>query len=366
MGACRLARTGTKESVSKMASKRSVTPYFMVSGMALALVILAVLQYRWTKQVSEGERERLRSSLQVSVQQFRQEFTRDLMSLTTGFQVQYGSGEDHDWSRYARQGSEWLRNAPDARLVSAVYLWDFSANDKGQLYRLNREEQIFSTLETPSSLQPLLARLREHAEGGWRGRGFRAFSWNLDTDHPALFRNLSSPPPPDFRDRKMTEAPRSSGFIVIELDRAYLQRHFLPELASRYFATSEGFLYHVGVFANGDHNRPIFQTSEFTASSFSSADVNIGLLETRGRNGGGGGPGPGMEGPGGPFPPEGGEVRPPESRREDRPPQEARAGGFGRGRSFRGICLLLPFCFGMEELLGIWWSSILPVPCKPP
>ena len=47
--------------------------------MAVLLPILAMLQYHWLGQVSEGATERLRGSLQSSANAFRHDFNRELI-----------------------------------------------------------------------------------------------------------------------------------------------------------------------------------------------------------------------------------------------------------------------------------------------
>ncbi len=48
----------------------------LVSGLAIILVVLAVLQYRWSGQIMEADRRRIAAGLQTSVGQFRREFNR--------------------------------------------------------------------------------------------------------------------------------------------------------------------------------------------------------------------------------------------------------------------------------------------------
>ena len=49
-----------------------------VTAMLALLPLLAVLQYRWLGQVSQGERERMKASLQTGVSHFSEDFDREL------------------------------------------------------------------------------------------------------------------------------------------------------------------------------------------------------------------------------------------------------------------------------------------------
>ena len=52
----------------------------VVAGLAVILIVLAVLEYRWSKDVSEAASVRMHASLQSSVMAFRQDLYRELAS----------------------------------------------------------------------------------------------------------------------------------------------------------------------------------------------------------------------------------------------------------------------------------------------
>ncbi len=66
-------------------SKRAFLRLSVVGFLAAVLVLLAVLQYRWSLEISRAERTRIEASLNTSVNQFRQEFYRELAQVTTAF-----------------------------------------------------------------------------------------------------------------------------------------------------------------------------------------------------------------------------------------------------------------------------------------
>ncbi len=58
------------------AAKRALWRIALVAVLAAVLALLAVLQYRWSLEISNAERARIVASLNTSVNQFRQEFYR--------------------------------------------------------------------------------------------------------------------------------------------------------------------------------------------------------------------------------------------------------------------------------------------------
>ena len=71
-----------------------------MAGVAGILGVLAVLQYRWTTQISDNEHERMRTQLRTAIVQFRQDFYRDMVNASAIFQVDSELLEEHDWSRF--------------------------------------------------------------------------------------------------------------------------------------------------------------------------------------------------------------------------------------------------------------------------
>lgn len=270
-----------------MPYKRFATSYWLVGALCAALVVLAGLQYRWSGQVSDAERSRMRTNLQIAASQFRQDFGRDLLNLCSGFQADAATIEGHDWDALARQGSEWLRTSAEAGMVSGVYLWQA---DTDSLLRLNRTAQRFDTAPQSAELQPMLATFRAQAMDNPQGRAFRMMTWTLQAKPLALVHPIYAFPEPGERAR-----PQLAGFVTIEMNAPYLQSKFLPELAARHFAGPDGFLYNVGVLRVADPEHPLYRSDAFTTGNLATADINIGLVEQRPRQPGGG---PNSGGPG--------------------------------------------------------------------
>ncbi|MCU1262534.1 MAG: periplasmic sensor signal transduction histidine kinase, partial [Bryobacterales bacterium] len=286
-----------------MSYRRSATSYWLVGGLCAALIVLAALQYRWSGQVSDAERSRMRANLQMAVSQFRQDLSRDLLNLCSGFQADAEAIDRRDWDRLARQGSEWLRSSSESGLVSSVYLWQAEGDS---LLRLNRSEQHFEPAAEPGAMKTLLGLFRAQAGDNPQSRAFRPMTWTLEARSPALVHSLYAFP-------ELGERPRArlAGFVAIEVNPQYLQQKFLPELAGRHFAGPDGFLYNVGIAPADDQTHPFYRSDGFDPANLASADVNVAMLESRPRGpdragfagfgpGGAsfGGFGPGAPGPG--------------------------------------------------------------------
>ncbi len=285
--------------------------YAVVAALSLILVGLAALQYRWSNQVSQAEHDRMEASLRIATTQFRQDFSRELQTLCSGLQPSPELLTEKDWDGYASQSSEWLKNSNYPDLVSALFLW----RPNQPLARLDRVEMRWNSSPEPAALASVLQRIHTANENSRQFRGFRAQTWSLDGNVPAISHGLYVFPDPE--DRRGPNPPELAGFTIILLNREFLQSKLLPDLATRHFGGPNGFLYQVGVFAAGDANRPIYRSSPaLNQGALASADVAVDLVDIRQRPGG---PPPSDDGrgPGGP------------------PPDEPR-GGFGKRFRRRG------------------------------
>src|SRR5262249_29521987 len=120
-------------------ARRLIWPAVAMAGVAAILGILAVLQYRWTTQISDNERERMRTQLLTATGQFRQDFYREIVTASAVFQFDSELLAEHDWSRFTARYEEWMRNPANGDLFSGAYLWDMRAAEGKQALQLNRQ-----------------------------------------------------------------------------------------------------------------------------------------------------------------------------------------------------------------------------------
>jgi two-component system sensor histidine kinase SenX3 len=316
---------------------RSYFSYAVVIGLGATLVVLAMLQYRWSNQVSQAESDRMKDSLRIASTQFRQDFSRELQTLSSGLQPDADILSEDDWHSYAAQSADWLKNSTYPDLVATLYLW---RSDK-PLLRLDRKAKVFEAVEAQASLTPIIDRIRQQTDPSRQGRAFRPQSWSMDGNVPALFHGLYIYPDPEVG--RPPKPPALAGFTIVLLNRSFIESKFLPDLATRHFGGPDGFLYQVGVFTAGDANHPIYQSGPpLGQKAIAAADVTMDLLSDGrprqpGQNGSsrGAAANQSLDQPGNGPPP--GDTRgdrkgPPSDRPRN---EEGRAGGFGGGRGQR-------------------------------
>jgi signal transduction histidine kinase len=264
-----------------------------ILALAAILVVLAVLQYRWSEELHDGARVRMMASLQASLAGFREDFSRELSGLAFAFQID-GDGFDApaDGELFVQRLEAWKRTAAHPALADHILLCREIGEDKIEGARLNLATGQFETLEA-SSGNPFEKLLLTPGSGPARvianlppGPGGPE-RWFIEVSAPALlrpyFRHPQGPNPPP--------APPRPDWIVVELNADVMREKIFPELAQRHFGGPEGMVYDVAV-VRGDEQRQVIYSSGLRpdASGSMSGDASLNLF---------GPPGP----PRGPFMP---------------------------------------------------------------
>jgi signal transduction histidine kinase len=305
----------------KMTWSESFRWYATVVALAAVLVLLAVLQYRSGKAVSEATIAQMRASLQGSLWDVRQGLERELTSLCREMQ----SGDlpaKNDRQEYAVRFEQWRRAATHPNLVSAVFIWEQRDTTRSQLFKLNTSRNAFETAEWPANLSGLrerLTELRPAPRPAGKGPGGPELppepfgrqsppprnapppddsvappdSEQRPPDGPPdQFGTVQRRPPPGsenhtpplppqgmesfswmidqtvpallqtFSDTRGTSAQEqgtpSLNWIIIVLDRRVLGQHILPELVQRYFGRNEQSSYDIAVIDSNAQEPDIY------------------------------------------------------------------------------------------------------------
>jgi signal transduction histidine kinase len=281
-------------------ARRLVWPAAAMAGVAAILGILAVLQYRWTTQISDNERERMRTQLRTATGQFRQDFYRDMVTASAVFQMDPETLAEHDWSRFTARYEEWLRNPANAELVSNVYIWDMRAPKDHQELRLDRTEATFVPGEFPEKVSKVLKATPWRAPGG----ALRRISWTFDATLPGLVRPIYRFRPGwnaaheeaearAFREARLADAripenqileeavpgPDLVGVVVIDMNTNFLVHQLFPALVQRHLSLANT-TYHVTIFSTVDPAHAIFESGPTVVHPDEKPDAEISLVES--------------------------------------------------------------------------------------
>jgi signal transduction histidine kinase len=288
----------------KLPSKERFLSTAVIVALTAVLVVLAVLQYRWSKEVSEATATRMEQALQTSMKGFRGDVNRELSNLCFAFQPDMGTALDQDQGRYIQRFLEWRRTAQHAGLVESVFLWQDAAGKNPRLLRLNLETSQLEPADLPLEFEGLRIHVQAVAailqsnlnhrgppdilhnpglgfmiggSGGhhdhdrlpgerrFRPHGNPLFFWHIDENLPALLRLVIH----------SGSGPGSSAidFVLVKLDPRFLREHVMPEIANQYFGR-DGLPYQIAIIGGSQPGHLIYSSdSQFGEKDMAAADA---------------------------------------------------------------------------------------------
>jgi signal transduction histidine kinase len=250
-----------------------------IAGLAGALLLLAVLQYRWIGEMAEADRERLRRGAEASARQFRDDFNRELLRLARTFDVGNDALLRHDWQRFADALGAWRAVGGGYLEVEDLFLRESTGRGESRVLRLTPEGWAPEMGETPPLLERGGPRGRGGPGGGFRG-GFGRPGAVFVPDGPGLVFGLVA------LEHRAGERPRPDyvGTLAITLRPESFTEGLLPALALRYFGASEDSVYDVAVLDRGEPSGPklIYATRDgLSAASFRGSEVELPMIWRR-------------------------------------------------------------------------------------
>ena len=271
----------------KVGRHSSLRSTLAVAGLALTLLVLALLQYRWINQVSQSHRERMQAAMGTAVRQFQAELSRELFTMGAAFRPDFRSGRERSAALYANRWDAWRQAASYPDLLKHVFPAELREGSEARISQLDRAEQSLTPIEWPERLEPARRYLNRGAADG-------ALPFRIPFARPVLVARIGLliiPQPARPAERRLFRAGMRpvAGYLLLELDRTFLTEQMLPELATRHFAGEAGFLYDVAVFledqpgsSRGDAATPsplLYSSSaELTADSLADAEMRLPLL----------------------------------------------------------------------------------------
>jgi signal transduction histidine kinase len=220
------------------------------------LLFLAALQYRWIGEVSTADEQRMRVNMEFASRQFAEELDRGLARPFSLFQEMPNADE------LPHRYEEWATTTRDVHLLRSLYVIE-----DGSIQRFDPESQSLVAGPWPPELEParhigqpprLAALLRSipafvipipHRPGQPpppqpRPRQFGG--------GPPLRDRPEFGPPPRDRPRRPPQRP---SLLIIELDRGFITRSLVPDLARHAFGDEYD-------IALADHNGAILFRSD--------------------------------------------------------------------------------------------------------
>jgi len=260
----------------RLLPKSTLSSITLIALLAVILISLAVLQYRWSGRVSEAEQERMHTSLLASMNQFRLQLNSEFQQLGFLFQPNADVISRKDWAQYAASCGIAL-DGLDYDLVRNVYLW-IPGQAGPQLLRLNRDLEGFEVIEWPARIQNIRNRYnRFFANPSRPAAEIRPFIWAIHYRVPLMIRPLVTAA---LAGNTSSPAVQFAGCVLLDLNLETIREELFPELAKKSFGGPDGFMYHVAVVGGSDPGSILYKSdSKMSISALTDPDAKISLME---------------------------------------------------------------------------------------
>ncbi|MGB9067871.1 MAG: HAMP domain-containing sensor histidine kinase [Candidatus Acidiferrales bacterium] len=276
----------------KTPSRERVLSAAVIIPVALIVAILAVLQYRWSNQVSEATSLGLADSLQMSMVNWHLDLFHDFSQICVALGVDPDGYPPSDLQQFARSFAEWQAGSEYPDLVSNLYVLRPDGPAYSDALRFNASTGRFERDQWPTNLAAFREKLsrasavsmaathrtRQFGKPASQSRhqqlvdGFYPSGllggWRFEPSIPIILH-------PIFGE---LGHPESVQWIVIELNDNVIRNQILPDLVRRYFEGTDGLDFQVAVIG-GSPERVIYASdSSFVRKKIVDADGTMDLF----------------------------------------------------------------------------------------
>jgi signal transduction histidine kinase len=291
--------------------RRDILSGLFVCALFALCVVLGILQYRWIAEINVTARGRLQEGLERSLTRLSQDFDSEIAANCAALTpADIEAGPQLLQNEVAERYTLWKKSARHGRIFDRVAI----AIPEGttiELRSLDPGRGVLETVEWPSAWEAMRDRLEANLPVGQR----------LDhTPETRLGRRPERRPPPPFGDRGggehggdyrgadrgggdglLFEEPlfspdptstnhggprpgpfdrREVGWLIFDLNLAYLRDVLLPEVLQRDLGTASGLDYQVAVIAKADPPSVIYQSDPGQSQDVeANADASISLFD---------------------------------------------------------------------------------------
>lgn len=243
--------------------KNSRLSILIVALMVGLLALLAVLQYRWQGQISDGERERLQKRLQTDSKRFADDFNKEIRESYFVFRVDPESWRKKDYSEFNQRYELWHSKTAYPNLIKDFY---FVGKDSVPL-RYNFAQKTFAPTEQTDELSEIGDKIKQNAHS-------EDVSPILQNPYTLLIANQSEDGEIKISENGMPQMPSTLlGYLVIKFDKEIVNQ-IISDLNKHYFLDGENSDYDVAV-TDTQNGQTIFQSNQNKIISKDSSDASM-------------------------------------------------------------------------------------------
>ena len=256
--------------------KRNLFTIFLSAGVAVMLIVLGVLQYRWQNTISENESQRMHKLAQENTGRFAEDFNKEIQNAYFNFQVGADDWRSGNYRPFLERYDFWHEKTAYPDLITDFYFFD--AARKKALLRFDPANRTFVPVEWTPELHDIADRTKDE-------RSFRAVNDDIYTlilpQHEASPRleyviARRSPLKVELGEEKRPgippemDEPKTFGYLAIKLNKDVIAEKVIPAIADKNFGETN-----FKLRITDHHGSTVYQTADFSGEP----DATSGLFQ---------------------------------------------------------------------------------------
>jgi two-component system sensor histidine kinase SenX3 len=237
-----------------------------VGASVVVLLVLAFLQYRWSRQVGAAVGDHIGATLKASMLDWHLDLLQELSAPCMALHVH---SPVKDWEQTIEDYEQWSSTSQNSQLVEDVYVIQ-QVGGALRPFRMNlATEQIDAANRLPARMEGLPDRLKTeslqlaevpmHSRDGGAPEGAPLAGCEFDPTTLTLVRPVTPHVDEDPTEMARPTAPPQI-WLVFELNEHFLKNQLFSELARRYFSGPAGLDYYVAVVRGSGPREAIYSS----------------------------------------------------------------------------------------------------------
>lgn len=220
----------------------------LAAGFLGMLVIgLAIIQYNWLGQLSEGELARMRANLRIGAARFADDFDKDITQLYSAFQSRYPDETAATNVFLSLCYKQWITGSKNPQLLKNVYYAAYSNRQSLELWQLMTESDSLKPVPWDPKFQSIKKRfdskMQIHEKDSSNVNRIFIFHGPVLDDFPFLILTLN----PVTKFVQLPLRAQISEYVILELDENYLRAQLIPDLLAQHFPEDNNDTYHLTI-----------------------------------------------------------------------------------------------------------------------
>ncbi|MBX7151709.1 HAMP domain-containing histidine kinase [bacterium] len=244
-----------------------------LSVLGVLLILLAIIQYRWLGQLSEGELAQMRANLKIGAGRFADDFDKDITQLYSAFQSRYPDETVPPKIFLSSCYKQWIANSKNPQLLKNVYYTTYSNRQSLELLQWMSDSDSLKAIPWDTKFQSVKkrfdSRMKIREKDSSKVNRIFIFHGPVLDDFPFLILTLN----PVTKFVRLPLRAQISEFVILELDESYLRTQLIPSLLAQHFPPGDNETYHLTIVNPSTKNIFYSNDSETVFEQTESSDI---------------------------------------------------------------------------------------------